>query len=64
MSRSNYEMSNVNGCWQLRFAKCQIPVADTQLQNLSKITKVRKGSHYVLKASLVSPETSAFMWFD
>jgi len=46
MSRSNYEMSNVNGCWQLRFAKCQIPVADTQLQNLSKITKVRKGSHY------------------
>ena len=31
---------------QLRFAKCWIPVADTQFKNLIKITKFRKGSNY------------------
>jgi len=31
---------------QLQFTKCRIQVADTQLQNLIKITKVRKESNY------------------
>jgi len=48
--------------------KCRMPVADTQLQNLIKITKVRKESNYKpqwrFKASLVSPATNAGIWFD
>jgi len=44
-----------------------MPIVDTQLQNL-KITKVRKETNYEpwrhFKASLVSPATSAGMWFD
>jgi len=45
-------------------------VADTQLQNLIKITKVRKEiaitniTVVTFKASLVSPATSVGMWFD
>jgi len=46
MSRNSYEMSNVSGYWQLRFTKCRMPVADTQLQNLIKVTKVRKKNNY------------------
>jgi len=28
------------------FTKCRMPVADTQLQNLTKVTKVRKENNY------------------
>jgi len=52
----------------LRFTKCRMPVADTQFQNLIKVTKVRKKNNYEhywrFKSSLVSPATSAHMWFN
>jgi len=45
-----------------------MPVVDAKLQNHIKITKARKESNYEpqwrSKASLVSPATSARMWFD
>jgi len=45
-----------------------MPVADSQLQNLIKVTKVHKENNdepqWRFKSSLVSPATSTCMWFD